>query len=601
MKNKIEDYALIGNCETSALVSKAGSIEWFCAPRFDSPACFAALLGSPENGHWHLSPADDIKSVGRSYAGDTLVLETVFECSEGSVKIIDFMPMRSKTPSIVRIVKGISGRVKMKMDLTVRFDYGHIAPWVKRVPFGLSATAGPDALRLKTPARIKNRREHTTSDFTIGAGETIPFTLAWYPSHDVPPRQRNAEIMLAETEKWWKAWSSKCSYGGKWRDAVMRSAITLKALTYEPTGGIVAAPTTSLPENIGGSRNWDYRFCWLRDATFTLHALMLSGYIEEAEAWHDWLLRAVAGVPSQSQIMYGVNGERQLREFQIDWLSGYEQSKPVRIGNQAYSQFQLDVFGEVMDTFHLARESGFGLSSHAWFVQVAMMKYVQSAWKNEDEGIWEVRGPRRHFTHSKIMAWVAFDRAIKSAEKFGLEGPVGNWRKTRDEIHAEVCEKGFSSKIKSFVQYYGSNEVDASLLMIPLVGFLPPKDERVIGTVERIQEELMHKGFLRRYKRDVRVDGIPEDEGVFLVCTLWLADNLALQGKHQEACDLFERVLSVRNDLGLLSEEYDPALQRLIGNFPQAWSHVGVINTARNLSAGGGPAEERAKALPSQD
>lgn len=600
MQNKIEDYALIGNCETSALVSRDGSIDWFCAPRFDSAACFAALLGNPENGHWKMSPADSIKSVSRSYRGDTLVVETIFECSDGRAKIIDFMPMQTKNPVIVRIVKGISGLVKMKMDLTMRFDYGHVVPWVERVPHGLSAIAGPDALRLTTSARIKNDRLHTRSNFTVGPGETVPFTLTWHPSHDIPPRQRDVEIMLSETEKWWKTWSSKCKYEGKWRDAVMRSAITLKALTYTPTGGIVAAPTTSLPEIIEGSRNWDYRFCWLRDATFTLDSLMLCGYVEEAQAWHDWLLRAIAGMPSQSQIMYGVNGERHLREFTIDWLPGYWHSKPVRIGNAAYSQFQLDVFGEIMDTLHLARESGFGLSSHAWFIQEAMMKYVKSAWAKEDEGIWEVRGPRRHFTHSKVMAWVAFDRSIKSAEKFGLEGPVASWRKTRDEIHAEVCEKGFDTNIKSFVQYYGSTEVDASLLMIPLVGFLPADDPRVIGTVKRIQEELTHEGFLRRNKHDTRVDGIPENEGAFLVCTLWLADNLALQGKKSEARDVFERVLSVKNDVGLLSEEYDPVLHRLVGNFPQALSHVGVINTARNLSAAGGPAEERAKALPAK-
>jgi GH15 family glucan-1,4-alpha-glucosidase len=587
MSLRIEDYALIGDCHTAALVGRDGSIDWLCLPRFDSGACFAALLGSPEQGRWQIAPAREIRSVRRRYVGDSLVLETVFETDEGKVAIVDCMPIRSEEPNLVRMVVGKHGVVRMKMQLVIRFDYGSVVPWVRRIDSGISAVGGPDTLRLHTPVNLRGEGMTTVAEFTVSKGDRIPFVLAWHRSHEKHPPARDAESIVVETEHWWRHWSSRCTYDGQWRDAVMRSLITLKALTYAPTGGIVAAATTSLPEKIGGVRNWDYRLCWLRDATFSLHAMLTNGYKSEAHEWQRWLLRAIAGTPSQLNIMYGLQGERRLTEIELDWLPGYENSKPVRTGNAAHKQFQLDVFGEVMALMHLARRTGLPRDENAWRVQLEILKYLEEAWRQPDDGIWEVRGPRRHFTHSKVMAWVAFDRAIKAVDEFGLEGPVERWRQLREEVHNEVCDKGFDPKRNSFVQYYGSDELDASLLMIAKVGFLPPSDPRVAGTMTAIQRELMHDGFLARYLAKPGVDGLPPGEGAFLLCTFWLADNLALLKRRDEARSIFERLLTLRNDVGLLSEQYDPVAKRQLGNFPQAFSHVGLINTAICLSKDG--------------
>lgn len=593
MSSHIEDYALIGDCETAALVGRDGSIDWLCFPCFDSPACMAALLGTPDHGRWLIAPAGDVRSVRRSYREGTLVLETEYETDDGVVTLIDCMPPRTKNPDIVRMVVGKRGRVRMRVELIVRMDYGSLVPWVQRTDGGLVAVGGPDALLLRTPVELRGEDFRHVGEFTVSEGQSVPFTLTWFPSHLPQPVVEDPEEEIRATERWWLEWSGRCKYDGKWREAVLRSLITLKALTYAPTGGIVAAPTTSLPERLGGVRNWDYRYCWLRDATFALYALMIGGYVEEARAWREWLLRAVAGKPSQVNILYGVMGERRLPELTLDWLPGYEGSAPVRIGNAAHAQFQLDVFGEVMDAFHFARRVGLDPDENTWRVQTALTEFVESAWQLPDEGIWEVRGPRRHFTHSKVMAWVALDRAVKAVERFGLEGPSGRWREARDQIHAEVCAKGFDPAIDSFVQYYGSKEVDGSLLLIPLVGFLPGTDPRMIGTVKAIQERLTMDGLVSRYADAPYVDGLPPGEGAFIACTFWLADNLALQGRFSEARDLFERLLALRNDVGLLSEQYDRASRRFLGNFPQAFSHVGLINTARNLSRHGGPAENR--------
>lgn len=593
MPSRIEDYALIGDCQTAALVGRDGSIDWLCFPRFDSPACFAGLLGTPEHGRWQLAPAEGHRSVRRRYRDGTLVLETCYETDTGVVVVVDCMPPRTDAPDVVRMVEGQRGRVAMRMELIIRFDYGSLVPWVRRAPDGLSAVGGPDAVRLRTPVDTRGEDFRTIADFTVAAGERVPFTLTWHPSHRRAPPPSDAARQIEETEQWWREWSSRCTYDGEWRDAVVRSFITLKALTYAPTGGLVAAPTTSLPEQIGGVRNWDYRYCWMRDATFSLYALMTGGFVDEARAWRAWLLRAVAGRPSDVHIMYGVAGERRLREIELAWLPGYEGASPVRVGNAAHGQFQLDVFGEVMDALHYAARVGLEHNENAWQVQKALVEFVESAWERPDEGIWEVRGPRRHFTHSKVMAWVALDRAIKAVERFGFDGSVERWRRARAAIHADVCSKGFDPEMDSFVQYYGAKHLDASLLMIPLVGFLPATDPRMLGTVRAIEQKLAVGAFIRRYAATPEVDGLPPTEAAFLACTFWLADNLALQGRHEEARAIFGRLLQVRNDVGLLAEGYDPGLGRLLGNFPQAFSHVGLINTAHNLAPRGGPAAHR--------
>ncbi|MDB5876326.1 MAG: glucoamylase [Ramlibacter sp.] len=583
MSTRLEDYALIGDCHSAALVARTGSIDWLCLPRFDSGACFAALLGTPEHGRWLLAPAGEITAVKRRYRPDTLVLETEYETPGGAVTVVDCMAPRMEAPRLIRMVIGRRGQVAMRMQLVVRFDYGAVVPWVSRSTSGLKAVAGPDTLVLDTPVALHGEGLTTISDFTVSAGDSIPLVMTWYPSHEPEPARIDAAAYVTETEKWWHEWASRCSYGGAWRDAVVRSLITLKALTYAPTGGIVAAPTTSLPEYIGGVRNWDYRICWLRDATFTLYTFMRGGYIEEARAWRQWLIRAVAGTPSQVNIMYGLAGERRLPELELDWLPGYEDSRPVRIGNAAYSQFQLDVFGEVAAALHLAREAGLEANAISWNVEREMARFLESAWQQPDEGIWEVRGPRRHFTHSKVMAWLAMDRMIMSAEKFGLEGPVDQWRRVRAAIHEDVCRNGYDAERGTFVQYYGSKVVDASLVMIPLVGFLPPGDPRVLGTIAAVERELMVGGLVLRYPTTPEVDGLPPGEGVFLACTLWLANALIMIGRIDDARVLFERVLALCNDVGLLSEEYEPRLGRLVGNFPQALSHVGLVNTAFRL------------------
>jgi GH15 family glucan-1,4-alpha-glucosidase len=593
MASRVEDYALIGDCQTAALIGRDGSMDWLCLPRFDSPACFAALLGTRDHGRWLLAPAGAKQPIRRRYRPEKTVLETEWETETGVVVVIDCMPPRVDVPDVVRLVEGRRGEVAMRMELTIRFDYGSLVPWVRRVPEGLSGIGGPDAVLLRTPIETRGEGLHTVADFTVAAGDRVPFTLTWYRSHLPPPPPTDAAAEIAGSEQWWREWSSQCTYEGEWRDAVVRSLITLKALTHLPTGGLVAAATTSLPEALGGVRNWDYRYCWIRDATFALYALMIGGFVNEAGAWRDWLLRAVAGHPADAQIMYGVGGERRLREYELDWLTGYEGSAPVRIGNAAHRQFQLDVYGEVLDAFHCARRQGLPPDDDAWRLERALVEYVVSAWTEPDEGIWEMRGPRRHFTHSKVMAWVALDRAIKAVEGSGLDGPADEWRRIRQTIHDDVCTRGFDPALGSFVQYYGATGVDASLLMIPLVGFLPATDARVIGTVRRIEDTLVHRGFVSRYATATAVDGLPLGEGAFLPCTFWLADNLALQGRRDEARALFEDLLRVRTDLGLLAEEYDPSLRRLLGNFPQALSHVALVNTARNLTGHGGPAEHR--------
>ncbi|HUF76632.1 MAG TPA: glycoside hydrolase family 15 protein [Longimicrobiales bacterium] len=590
---RIEDYALIGDCETAALVSREGSIDWLCFPRFDSGACFAALLGTPEHGRWLLAPAVPASAVRRGYHGDTLVLETEFTTEEGVASVIDFMPVRSGRPDLVRIVVGREGRVPMRMDLAIRFDYGSVVPWVRSNPRGISAIAGPDSLLLRTEVPLRGEQLRTVADFVVSPGQRTSFDLTWFPSHQEASPELDPEAALGETEAWWSEWSGQCTFQGAWRSAVVRSLVTLKALIYHPTGAIVAAPTTSLPERFGGVRNWDYRYCWLRDATFTLMALLDAGYLEEARRWRDWLVRAVAGRPEQIHIMYGLGGERRLPELELPWLPGFEDSRPVRVGNAAHAQLQLDVFGEVLDATHLAWRMGVRLDDDAWRIDRALATYLESAWQEPDEGIWEVRGPRRHFTHSKVMAWVAMDRAVKAIEQFGFEGPLDRWRALRDTIHAEVCRRGYDSELGAFVQFYGSKLLDASLLMIPMVGFLPISDVRVRGTVEAIERRLTHQGFVSRYETVPDVDGLPAGEASFLLCSFWLADALERLGRHDDALRAFERLLSVRNDVGLLSEGYDTTSGRLAGNFPQAFSHIGLINTALNLSRRHRPAADR--------
>jgi GH15 family glucan-1,4-alpha-glucosidase len=598
MALRIEDYALIGDCKTAALAGRDGSIDWLCWPRFDSAACFAALLGDSGNGRWLIAPKDARFHTARRYRPGTLVLETEFQTPAGSAAVIDFMPLAGGA-DLVRIVAGRSGRVDFQSELVLRFNYGAAVPWVTRLDDGsLNAIAGPERVVLRTPAALHGEDLRTIGDFTAEAGQSIPFVLSYGSSHEAPPPAIDPFNALARTEALWRQWSDRCPEVGPWTEAVKRSLITLKALTYAPTGGIVAAATTSLPECIGGVRNWDYRYCWLRDATFTLLALMNLGYYDEARAWRDWLVRAVAGSPSQAQLMYGVGGERWLPELIVPWLPGYESSAPVRIGNDASLQLQLDVFGEIADAMLQARKAGMVRSERGEALRPVILNYLASVWRQPDEGIWEVRGGPQHFVHSKVMAWVAFDRAANgpSVEAFNETGQ--RWREIADEIHAEVCEQGFDRGLNSFVQAYGSQRLDASLLLIPLVGFLPPGDPRVRGTLRAIEDRLLIRGeFVRRYETGNAADGLPGGEGAFLACSFWLADNYILQGRYAEARSLFERLLSRCNDVGLLSEELDPLSGRMLGNFPQAYSHVGLINCALNLSRQRGPAEERAEPL----
>jgi GH15 family glucan-1,4-alpha-glucosidase len=594
MPSRIEDYALIGDCHTAALVGRDGSIDWLCFPHFDSGACFAALLGTPEHGRWLLAPRTEVRAVRRRYREGTLVLETEFETADGLIAVIDFMPGRGQAANVVRMVEGRRGTVPMHTELVLRSDYGAIEPWLQHTDSGVWAIAGPDSFRLHTAIPLQRRDLTSVADFTVAAGQRQAFILGWNPSHEEVPAPIDPWEALRETEAWWQEWASRCAYQGPWREAVVRSLITLKALTYVPTGGMVAAATTSLPEQLGGVRNWDYRYCWLRDATFTLYALLNAGYREEARAWRRWLLRAAAGRPAATNIMYGLAGERRLTELELDWLPGYAGSRPVRIGNAASRQFQLDIYGEVLDAMYQSRRFGLEPEEAGWRLEQEFVRYVEEVFGNPDEGIWEVRGPRRHFTHSKVMAWVAVDRAVKSVEHFHVEGPLAQWRQLRATIHEQVCREGFDPALNSFVQSYGSKDLDASLLMIPLVGFLPASDPRVRGTVTAIERGLMRNGFVARYTTRPAVEGLPPGEGVFLACTFWLADNLVLIGRYEEARQTFERVLSLCNDVGLLSEEYDPQTRRLVGNFPQAFSHVGLVNTAMNLSpAVPGPAEQR--------
>jgi GH15 family glucan-1,4-alpha-glucosidase len=594
----LEEYGLIGDTQTAALVGRNGSMDWLCLPRFDSGACFAALLGEPEHGTWQLSPQSPVRATRRAYQGHTLILETTLVCDEGEIRLVDFMPIRQRDPDVVRIVEGVRGDVAVRSVVRPRFDYGSVRPWVTERQGCLWAAAGPDSVYLRTPAETQMSDGELVSNLRVRPGDRVPFVLTWHPSFEPPPRPIDPFAALEDTASFWQSWAIEARCPRRWCDEVMRSLITLKALTFAPTGGIVAAPTTSLPECPGGVRNWDYRFCWLRDATFTLYALLLAGYLDEAHAWTEWLLRAVAGDPSQLQTMYGPAGERRLPELELPWLPGYARSRPVRVGNAAVNQLQLDVYGEVMDVLHQARCAGVPAETASWTLEKALTEFVADSWTQPDEGIWEVRGPRRHFTHSKVMAWVALDRAIRTIERFGLSGPLHRWREVRARIHRDVCERAFDGRRNTFTQSYGSRDLDAALLLIPLVGFLPPHDPRVVGTVCAIERELMHDGLLLRYPTHPALDGLPPGEGAFLACTFWLADNYALAGRAEEAEELFRHLLSLRNDLGLLSEQYDVRLRRQLGNFPQAFSHVALVNTARNLSSLGGPAHQRPGAHP---
>jgi len=585
MPNLIEDYAIVGNCETVALVSRDGSIDWLCAPRFDSAACFAALLGDSSHGRWLIAPAGAVTRVERRYRGDTLILETLFESADGAVCVIDFMARRPGVSDLVRVVRGIRGKVAMRTELIVRFEYGSIIPWVSRQEDGrLQCTAGPDRLVLETSVPIRGEDFRTLGEFEVSAGDEIGFALSWTLSFRAVPEPVRALESLAQVESFWTDWTATYKPKGEWSDTILRSLLTLKSLAHWETGGIIAAATTSLPEKLRGTRNWDYRFCWLRDATFTLYALIGSGFLDEAKAWREWLLRAVAGSPDDLQIMYGIAGERRLIEYELPWLPGYEGAGPVRVGNAAAAQVQLDVYGEVMGALYVARCAGLAANEASWALECALIGHLEKIWDQPDEGIWEVRGGRRHFTHSKVMAWVAFDRAVRSAEEFKLEGPLDRWRLVRDTIHRQVCTRGFDSAQNSFVQSYGVTALDASLLMIPKVGFLPATDARVRGTVAAIEKNLLRNGLVVRYRTEAGTDGLPPGEGAFLACSFWLADNYVLQGRLAEARALFERLLTLRNDVGLLAEEYDPVGRRQLGNFPQAFSHLALINTARNLT-----------------
>jgi GH15 family glucan-1,4-alpha-glucosidase len=592
----IEDYGLIGDVHTAALVSRGGGIDWLCFPRFDSAACFAALLGDDEDGHWTIAPQAGGDATRRSYRGDSLIIDSEWTTPDGTVRVTDFMPPRDDLPDVVRIVEGVSGKVAMRSTLRLRFDYGHIVPWVTRQGGQLGALAGPDAVWFRSPVPTEGRDMSTVSEFTVGKGDRLGFILTWSESHLPAPRSVDPFKVLRDTERYWENWTSRCDLDPQWRDPVMRSLIVLKSLTYRPTGGIVAAATTSLPEQIGGVRNWDYRYCWLRDATMTLQALLGAGYHDEALAWREWLVRAIAGDPKDMQIMYGLAGERRLIEFELPWLAGYENSKPVRVGNAASSQFQLDVYGEVMNVFEVSRAAGLPMDDNVWAMQRLIMDYLEGHWRDPDNGLWEVRSEPRHFTHSKVMAWVAADRAIRGVEHWRREGPLDRWKAMRDEIHRDVLTNGYDAERGSFVRSYGSKELDASLLLIPAVGFLAADDERVLGTISAIERELVVDEFVRRYRTDAGpdADGLTGDEGAFLVCTFWLADALCLTGRIQEAEVIYRRLLDLRNDLGLLSEEYDVARQRQVGNIPQAYSHVGIVNTAANLR-GVGPASQGAQ------
>ena len=583
---RIEDYAFLSDTQTGALVSRDGCVDWLCFPRFDSPACFASLLGEDKNGHWRFFPEEEVEKTRRRYRDDTLILETEIETKSGAVRLIDFMPPRGENPDIIRIVEGIRGEVRMQMELIIRFDYGQIVPWVRKRNGGLEGIAGPDALVLRTPIETSGKDLTTVAEFTVAEGDRVPFVLTWFASHTEPPKEVNAEHALRDTEKYWLEWSGQSEIKGEWRDAIVRSLITLKGLTYAPTGGMVAALTTSLPEEVGGVRNWDYRFCWLRDAVFILITLVGAGYREEARSWRQWLLRAIAGSPAQMQAIYGIGGERRLDEYEIPWLAGYENSKPVRIGNGASNQFQLDVYGEILGAMFQADQAGIKMEEPDWALLVELMKFLEANWQNPDEGMWEVRGGRKQFTHSKVMAWVAFDRAVKLVEECGCEGEEHRerWQRIRDQVHAEVCERGYNVEKKAFTQYFGSDALDASLLLMPLTGFLPITDERVRGTIEAIERELMQDGLVLRYRpQEEDVDGLPGGEGAFLACSFWLAGSLHMLGREKEARELFERLLALRNDLGLLAEEYDPRAKRQLGNFPQAFSHLALVTAARIL------------------
>ncbi|WP_233265568.1 glycoside hydrolase family 15 protein [Leifsonia sp. AG29] len=586
MNRRIEDYALIGDLHTAALVATDGSIEWLCLPRFDSPACFAAMLGDDSAGRWRIAPADAGRSTRRRYRGDTLILETEWETDDGAVRIIDFMPVRDGAADLVRIVEGIHGSVTMRSEVVLRFDYGRIVPWVTRTERGVRAVAGPDAVLLTSPVAFEGHDFRTVSEFTVEAGERIPFVLTWYPSHESRPEPADAEEALAGTELYWSRWSAQSAAYGPDRDAIQRSLVTLKALTYQPTGGIVAAPTTSLPEQPGGPRNWDYRFCWLRDATLALQSLLTAGYTEEALAWRDWLLRSVAGDPAELRIMYGLDGRRRLPEETLDWLPGYEDSSPVRVGNAASDQLQLDVWGEVLDGLALTRTHLGTGEDDSWELQCALVDHLATIWREPDNGLWEERGSRRHFTHSKLMAWVAADRMVKGAKRFGLPGHIRNWERLRADIRRDILANGYDAKRNTFVQAYGSSDLDASLLLIPRVGFLPGNDPRVVGTVEAIQRDLTEDGLVLRYKPQRSDDGLPGGEGVFIACSFWLVDALLGAGRHEEAEDLFARLLDLRNDVGLLSEEWDPHGSRQLGNSPQAYSHFALVRSAFHLLAG---------------
>ncbi len=586
MNAPIEDYGIIGNSHTAALVGRDGSIDWLCLPRFDGEAVFASLLGGPQNGRWLIAPVDATGTSTRSYRGETGILETRVETDSGSVTVIDFMPLPDSDGQLhlVRLVRGDKGRVRMRTELVLRFDYGRSIPWVRRRFDGLNAVSGPNAVQITSPVSLRGTPELATiGEFDVSAGEVVPFTMSWYPSHRKSFAYRDPIDSLQATENWWHDWAATCAIGGQWREPIIRSLITLKMLTYEPTGGIIAAPTTSLPELIGGVRNWDYRYCWLRDATLALYALMTAGYRNEARAWREWLLRSAAGHPSELQIMYGIGGERRLTELELDWLPGYSKSSPVRVGNAAYQQLQIDVFGELMDTLFACNRFGLEANDDAWNLQTELLNFLEQVWDKPDHGLWESRGEPQHFTFSKIMAWVAFDRAVKSIEQCGFKGPKERWEQLRGRICEEIIAKGYDAKRNTFVQYYGGSDLDASLLLIPQLGFLPPEDPRVIGTIEAIERELVVEGLVMRYPTSGS-DGLPAGEGAFLVCSFWLANSLALIGRRDDAVALFERLLALRNDLGLLAEEYDPRAKRFLGNFPQAFSHIGVINTAAHLA-----------------
>lgn len=585
MSQRIEDYALIGDCETAALVGRDGSIDWLCWPAFDSDACFAAILGTHKNGRWLIAPSEDVTGTSRRYLGDTLILETRVETRSGAVALIDFMPPRGKASDIVRLVRGLEGTVKMRMELVIRFGFGVDIPWVRRIDHSLMAIAGQDMTVLRTPAKTRGEDLTTVSDFEVKAGETMPFVLTYGPSHLEPPEPIDPEVALQETEKFWKDWCGHCTRDGDYRELIMRSLITLKALTFGPTGGIVAAPTTSLPEKLGGSRNWDYRFCWLRDATFTLLALMNSGYTEEASAWHNWLLRAAAGSPANMQIMYGIWGQRRLLEWEAGWLDGYEGAKPVRVGNAAHAQLQLDVYGELIDAFHQSRMAKLKLDEESWALECAVLNHLAEVWDQPDHGIWERRGEPKHYVFSKVMTWVAFDRGIKSAETFGFKAPLLHWRALREAIHRDVCNRGFDADENAFVESYGSKLLDASVLLLPAVGFLPPEDPRIRGTIASVEARLVRDGFVMRHDPRELPSGQPPLEGAFLACTLWLADAHVLAGDLDKAQVLLDRIAGIANDVGLLAEEYDSVARRQTGNFPQALTHIALINTAHNLSA----------------